>query len=70
MKKSSVFFFFSVLENEWTDTMAVEELSVSVVGRRMAFLSEYFLDIVPLKKAYAESIYLVLVSLSKTKSSD
>ena len=40
----------------------------SVVGRKMALLSECFLDIVPLKKADAESIYLALVKCIKDKN--
>ena len=39
-----------------------------VIVRKMALLSSIFLDIVPLKKADVESIYLALVKCIKDKN--
>ncbi len=58
LQKPSV---FSIMADECTDTMAVEELSVFCCWEEDGTPVECFLDIVPLKKADAESIYLALV---------
>ena len=51
-----------------TDIMAVEELSVFCHWEEDGTPVECFLDIVPLKKADAESIYLALVKGIKGKN--
>ena len=58
LQKASV---FSVLADECTDITAVQELSVSCHWDEDSTPVECFFDIVPLKKADAESIYLALV---------
>ena len=81
LKKGSKASVFSVMADECTDIMAVEELSVLCCWEDMAVeeLSvlccweedgipvKCFLDIVPLKKADTGSIYLALSCVSKTK---
>ena len=51
-----------------TDIMAVEELSVFCRWEEDGSPVEWFLDIVPLKKADAENIYLALVKCIKDQS--
>ena len=58
LQKASV---FSVMGDECTDITAVKELSVFCRWEEDGTLVECFLDIVPLKKADAGSIYLALV---------
>ena len=55
------------MADECTDITAVEELSVFCCWEEDGTLVECFLDIVPLKKADAESIYLALVKSIKDK---
>ena len=56
------------MADECTDIMAVEELSVFCRWEEDGTPVECFLDIVPLKKADAESIYLALVKCIKDKN--
>ena len=58
----------SVMADECTDITTVEELSVLCCLEDDGNLVEGFLDIVPLKKADAESIYLALVKCIKDKN--
>ena len=57
------------MADECTDIMAVEELSVFCHWDEDGIPVECFLDIVPLKKVDAESIYLALVKCIRQKSS-
>ena len=57
LQKASV---FSVLADECTDITAGEELSVFCRWEEDGTPVECFLDIVPLKKSDAESLYLAL----------
>ena len=66
-KASKDISFYSVMADECTDIMAVEELSVFWCWEEDGTPVECFLDIVPLKKAEAESIYLALVKCIKDK---
>ena len=66
LQKSPV---FSVMADECADITAVEKLSVFCRWEEDGTPVKCFLDIVPLKKAYAESIYLALVKCIKDKSS-
>ena len=59
---------FSVMADECTDIMAVEELSVFCCWEEDGTPVKCFLDIVPLKKADAESIYLALVKCIRDKN--
>ena len=59
---------FCVMADECTDITAVEELSVFRRWEEDGTPVECFLDIVPLKKADAESIYLALVKCIKGKN--
>ena len=56
LQKTSV---FSVMADECTDIMAMEELSAFCLREKDGIPVECFLDSVPLKKAVAESTYLV-----------
>ena len=58
---------FSVMADECTDITTVEELSVFYHWGEDGTPVECFLDNMPLKKANAESIYLVLVKCIKDK---
>ena len=58
---------FTVMADESTDITAVEELSVFRHWEEDGTPDECFLDIVPLKKADAESIYLALVKCIKDR---
>ena len=58
LQKASV---FCVMADESTDITAVEELSVFCRLEEGGTPVEWFLDIVPFKKADAESIYLVRI---------
>ena len=65
LQKASV---FSVMADECTDITAVEELSVFCGWEEDGTSVEFFLDIVPLKKADAESIYLALAKCIKDRN--
>ena len=56
------------MADECNEIMAVEELSVFCRWEEDGTPVEYFLDIVPLKKAYVERIYLVLVKCIKDEN--
>ena len=56
------------MADECTDITSVEELSVFYHWEEDGTHVECFLDIVPLKKADAESIYLALVKCIKDKN--
>ena len=55
------------MADECTDITSVEELSVFCHREEDGTPVECFLDIVPLKKADAKSIYLALVKCIKDK---
>ena len=65
LQKASV---FRVMADECTDITAVEELSVFCHLEEDGTPVECFLDIVHLKKADADSIYLALVKCIKDKN--
>ena len=67
LKRLQVTSVFSVMADECTDIMTVEELSVFCRWEEDGTPVECFLDIVPLKRADAESIYLALVKCIKDK---
>ena len=60
--------FFSVMADECTDDTTIEELSVFCRWEESGVPVECFLEIVPLKKADAESIYLAIVKCLKEKN--
>ena len=60
--------FFSVMTDECTDITTIEELSIFYRWEENGVPVECFLEIVPLKKADAESIYLALVKCLKDKN--
>ena len=64
LQKASV---FSVMADECTDITAVEDLSVFCRWEEDSIPVECFLDIVPLKKADAESTHLALIKCIKDK---
>lgn len=65
LQKASV---FSIMADECTDITTVEELSVFCRWEEGGVPFECFLDILPLKKADAESIYSALLKSLKDKN--
>lgn len=60
--------FFSLMADECTDITTVEELSIFCRWVEDGIPVEHFIDIVPLKKADAQTIYSTLVECLKAKS--
>ncbi|XP_065892412.1 zinc finger MYM-type protein 1-like [Dysidea avara] len=60
--------FFSVMADECTDVTTIEELSVFCRWEENGVPVECFLEIIPLKKADAKSIYLAIVKCLKEKN--
>ena len=50
-------FFFSIMANECTDVTTIEELTICCSWVESGVPEEHFIEILPLKKANAESIY-------------
>ena len=62
-------FFSSIMADECTDVTTIEELTFVVVGWRVSGVpEEHFIEILPLKKANAESIYSALVEYCREKN--
>ena len=59
--------YFSLLADEWTDITTIEELSVVCRWVENGLPFEHFIEIIPLKKAYAQTIYATLVDCLKVK---
>ena len=58
-------YFYSLMADECTNIATVEELSVFFRGVEDGEPVEHFFDIIPLKKADAESIYSTLIDWLK-----
>lgn len=59
--------YFSIMADECTDISCIEELSLYCRWEEGGVPEEHFLDIIHLKKADAESIYLAIVESLKQK---
>ena len=55
-------FFFSIMADECTGVTTIEELTICYRWVERGVPKEHFIEILPLKKANAESIYTVLVN--------
>ena len=53
--------FLSIMADECTDVTTIEELIICCCWVESSVPEEYFIEILPLKKANAESIYSALV---------
>ena len=53
--------FFSIMADECTDVTTIEELTIFCRWVESGVPEEHFIEILPLKKANAESIYSALV---------
>ena len=51
--------FFSIMADECTDVTTIEELTICCRWVESGVPEEYFIEIFPLKKANAESIYCI-----------
>ena len=49
--------FFSIMADEYTDVTSIEELTIGCRWVESGVQEEHFIEILPLKKATAESIY-------------
>ena len=60
--------FFSLMADEYTDIATIEELSIFCCWVENGSPVEHFMEILPLKKADAESIYSVLIDWLNKKN--
>ena len=64
----ALFFFFSIVADECTDVTTTEELTICCCLVESGVPDEQFIEILPLKKANAESIYSALVEYCREKN--
>ena len=57
--------FYSIMADECTDVSTVEELSLSCRWIENVEPTEHFVDLLPMKRTDAESIYSALVECKK-----
>ena len=60
--------FFSIMADECTDATTIEELTICCRWVESDVLEERFIEILPLKKANAESVYSALVEYCREKN--
>ena len=60
--------FFGIVADECTDVTTIEELTICCRWVEKGVPEEHFIEILPLKKANAESIYSALVEYSRKKN--
>ena len=60
--------FFSIMADECTDVTTIEELTICCRRVESRVPEEHFIEILPLKKANAESIYSALVEYCREKN--
>ena len=60
--------FFSIIADECTDVTGIEELTICCRWVESDVPEEHFIEILPLKKANAESIYSALVEYCRGKN--
>ena len=60
--------FFNIMADECTDVTTIEELTICCRWVESGVPEEHFIEILPLKKANAESIYSVLVEYCREKN--
>ena len=61
-------FFFSIMADECTDVTTIEELTICCHWVESGVPEEHFIEILPLKKANAESIYSASVEYCREKN--
>ena len=59
--------FFNIMADECTDITTTEELTICCYWVKSGVSEEHFIEILPLKKANAESIYSALVDYFREK---
>ena len=60
--------FFSIMADECTDVTIIEDLTICCLWVESGVPEEHFIEILPLKKANAESIYSALVECCREKN--
>ena len=60
--------FFSIMAEECIDITTIEELTICCHWMKSGVPKEHFIDILPLKKANAESIYSASVEYCREKN--
>ena len=60
--------FYSSMANECTDVTTTEELTICCRWVESGIPEEHFIEMLPLKKANAESIYSALVEYCREKN--
>ena len=60
--------FFSIMADECTDVSTIEELTICCRWVESGVTEEHFVEILPLKKINAESIYSALVEYCREKN--
>ena len=60
--------FFNMMADECTDVTTLEELTICCRWMESGASEEHFIEILPLKKANAESIYSALVKYCREKN--
>ena len=60
--------FFCIMADECTDVTTIEELTIFCRCMESGVLEEHFIEILPLKKANAESIYSALVEYCRQRN--
>ena len=60
--------FFSIVADECTDVTTMEKLTICCQWVERGVPEEHFIEILPLKKAYAKSIYSALVEYCREKN--
>ena len=60
--------FFNIMADECTDVTTIEELTICCRWVESGVPEEHFIEILPLKKAYAESVYSALVEYCREKN--
>ena len=59
--------FFNIMADEYADVTTIEELTICCRWVESGVLEEHVIEILPLKKANAESIYSTLVKYYREK---
>ena len=60
--------FFNIIAEECTDITTIEELTICCHWMKSGVPEEHFIEILPLKKANAESIYSASVEYCREKN--
>ena len=68
LHKALFFFFFCIMADECSDVTTIDELTIYCRWVESGVPEEHFIEILPLKKANAESIYSALVEYCREKN--